>query len=131
MKNVNVIDKNTIISGGFDGRLVSWDLSKPIDDRSVESRVLFTGCNRDALNNQQDSRHFFLRTAFAPHTKTLFMSFLLPECMLAFNNFDVENFNEDFLDHALRSFELFGIENYPYRSLYQGKRKNLFYLILN
>ena len=80
VKNVNIINQHTILTGAFDGRLVSWDLSKPVDDRSVKSRVIFSGGDRDSLirDYQTDSltrdhymprSHFFLRTAFNPYNE--------------------------------------------------------------
>lgn len=124
VKNVNVIDDKTIVSGGFDGKIISWDLSRPTEDKSVESKVLFTGCNSTDLQDDAPVRNFLLRTAYSPLSKTLFMSFLLPECMLAYNNFDVDSFDETFLHDALQSFESHGLENYPYRSLYKDDLSN-------
>ena len=119
VKNVSIINEQTILTGGFDGRLVSWDLSKPIDNRSVKSRVVFSGGDRDSLirDYQTDSltrdhymprSHFFLRTAFNQNNKALFISFLLPQCLLVVNNFDVETFDESFLHKVLTAIESTG-----------------------
>ena len=52
------------------------------------------------------------------------MSFLLPECMIAFNKFDVDSFDPVFLQNALESFDSHGLEHYPFRSLYRDELTN-------
>ena len=67
VKNVNIIDRENMISGGFDSKIVHWDLTENVDEvghRSLKHKQLFAGSNRDELNGEQDNKPFLLRTAY-------------------------------------------------------------------